>query len=263
MLKGYSVPRTPEGKSSLVPAPPWHYVSNQFMVEYQADADKVNAFLPEGVEPADGRCTVIFCDWQTSTDNAYTYLDPARSQYNEAFFVVSCYYKGRYTGYVPYIWVNNDVAMMRGYIQGWPKQHGDVWITKQYPLISKAGPQFANDGKFGLACSAKGNRIIDAQVTLREITKQGPNPGSTGFLNNQYLPDLREGRLDKAVLNNITTGGISTDLSFSDIWKGDAMLKIHDDYYTELAAFKPLQIYSGYYMSMAHSLQSQTMDENM
>lgn len=261
MLKGFSIPRTPEGKSSLVPTPPWHYVSDQIIIEYQADPKLVNKFLPDCVDDGDGRCAVCFCDWQTSTDSAYTYLDPLRSQYREAFFTVGCNYKGRYMGFVPYIWVDNDVAMMRGYIQGWPKQLGSVWMTRTFNVPSNAAPMVDVGGKFGASCAAKDNRIIDGQITLKEKTTTGPKPGSSGFLNNMLLPDLREGKQDEVLLNNMTTGSISTDLHFSEMWKGDAMLKVHDDYYVELKAFQPLEVYAGYYFSMAHSLQAQTMDE--
>jgi hypothetical protein len=37
MLKGYTVPRTPKGTSSLAPMPPWHYVGTALAIEYEAD----------------------------------------------------------------------------------------------------------------------------------------------------------------------------------------------------------------------------------
>ena len=39
-LKGYTVPRTPEGRSSLVPYPPWHYVGAFLVIDYWADPEK-------------------------------------------------------------------------------------------------------------------------------------------------------------------------------------------------------------------------------
>ena len=33
-LQGYTVPRTPDGRASLVPAPPWHYVGDFIVVDY-------------------------------------------------------------------------------------------------------------------------------------------------------------------------------------------------------------------------------------
>ena len=34
MLKGYSLPLSPGGRSSLVPSPPWHYVGDLMVIEY-------------------------------------------------------------------------------------------------------------------------------------------------------------------------------------------------------------------------------------
>ena len=48
-LQGYTIPRTSTGRSSLVPAPPWHYVGTFLVVDYWADPDAVRAVLPEGL----------------------------------------------------------------------------------------------------------------------------------------------------------------------------------------------------------------------
>src|SRR5918994_1198139 len=50
-LSGYSLPLSPEGRASLVPAPPWHYVGDFIVLEYWADPDAVRAVLPPGLEP--------------------------------------------------------------------------------------------------------------------------------------------------------------------------------------------------------------------
>ena len=42
-LSGYSLPRSPEGRASLVPPPPWHYVGDFLVIEYWADPDAVAA----------------------------------------------------------------------------------------------------------------------------------------------------------------------------------------------------------------------------
>lgn len=51
MPHGYSLPLSPTGTASLVPAPPWHYVGDFLLIEYWADPDAVAAVLPEGLEP--------------------------------------------------------------------------------------------------------------------------------------------------------------------------------------------------------------------
>src|SRR5436853_4222871 len=89
---GYSLPLSPRGAASLVPAPPWHYVGDFLVVEYWADPDAVAAVLPPGLEPlADdpGRAAALFVDWQSRSDDGGELIDPARSQYKECFLVVN------------------------------------------------------------------------------------------------------------------------------------------------------------------------------
>jgi len=38
-LQGYTIPRSPAGRASLVPAPPWHYVGDFLVVDFWADPD--------------------------------------------------------------------------------------------------------------------------------------------------------------------------------------------------------------------------------
>ena len=40
-MKGYTAPRSAEGRASLVPRPPWHYVGTFLVVDYWADPDAV------------------------------------------------------------------------------------------------------------------------------------------------------------------------------------------------------------------------------
>jgi hypothetical protein len=92
MSQGYSLPLSPTGRASLVPSPPWHYVGDFVVVDYWADPAAVAAVLPPGMEPyaADpGRAAVIFADWQSCTTDQNELVDPARSQYKEAFIVVN------------------------------------------------------------------------------------------------------------------------------------------------------------------------------
>jgi acetoacetate decarboxylase len=58
MLKGFSVPLTPDGKSALANLPPWHYSSDCMAIEYWADPAAAAALLPPGVvldEKSEGR----------------------------------------------------------------------------------------------------------------------------------------------------------------------------------------------------------------
>jgi hypothetical protein len=58
MLRGYTLPRTPRGTSSLSLKLPWHYVGDALAVEFEANATVAAAILPEGLELDSGRCAV-------------------------------------------------------------------------------------------------------------------------------------------------------------------------------------------------------------
>ena len=49
MLKGFTVPLTPGGKSALAASPPWHYSSDCMVVEYWSDPAALDALLPPDV----------------------------------------------------------------------------------------------------------------------------------------------------------------------------------------------------------------------
>src|ERR1700747_852622 len=67
MLKGFTVPLTPGGKSAHAAPPPWHYSSDCIVIEYWTDPSAIAALLPPGVAPEEksgGRAFFWFLDWQ-------------------------------------------------------------------------------------------------------------------------------------------------------------------------------------------------------
>ena len=42
--------------------------------------------------------------------------------------------------YCPYIWVDRDFALARGWIQGFPKKLGSIWMTRTFGLDTPADP---------------------------------------------------------------------------------------------------------------------------
>ena len=254
MLKGYTSPRTPRGRSSLAPAPPWNYVSNSLAVEFEADAEKVAAFLPEGLERSSGRCAVYFAEWQFATDDpGAEYLDPVGSQYKEAIFLVSAKHEGVDVAYCPFIWVDQDIALMRGLVQGWPKQIGSVWLTRSYDLRSKASPVLGPGGTFGASLAVKDRRLAEATVTLREETPAPPSPGFSRAFNVRYFPDLAAGAHDRPSVHELVQLK-SRNVQFSPIWKGDASLTLFDHPSSELADLRPTRVIAGYRFSFAFTV---------
>jgi acetoacetate decarboxylase len=250
MLQGYTLPRTPKGASSLAPTPPWHYVGTCLAVEYEANPEAVRAFLPPGLEFLSPQCAAYFVEWQYASDAGEEYLDPVRSQYRETIILISAAWQGAPVAYCPFIWVDQDVSLLRGWAQGWPKQIGSTWITRAYDLPSPATPVVGPGGRFGATLTVKDRRLAEALVTLQEPTTQLPNPTFAGAVNVRHFPELVAGKHDQPAVHELVQLK-SRDVRISPIWKGEAELTIFDHPYLELPELRPLRVLAGYRFSCA------------
>src|SRR5262245_19418347 len=142
MSKPYTTPLSPRGLSCIAPPPPWHYSGDFLMVEFWADPAVVATTLPDGLTPdpaAAGHAAALFFDWQFTSENDEL-LDPARYQYREFFILVDALHDAMPIAFCPYIFVDNDSAMMRGLIQGFPKRLGAVHVTRTFCRSEPGGP---------------------------------------------------------------------------------------------------------------------------
>ena len=144
-LLGFAPPLTATGRTALVPPPPWHYSGDLLTVEYRTDPERVRALLPADLELAEedpGAVAFLWADWQSCSDGGEELLDPARSQYKEAFVVVRCRFEGRTYSRCVLIWVTTDFAIARGVHQGYPKKLGSISMTRpilRIPLVDAPG----------------------------------------------------------------------------------------------------------------------------
>lgn len=248
MLKGYTLPRTPKGTSSLAPAPPWHYAGSCLAVEYEAEPEAVRSFLPPGLDFHSARCAAYFVEWQYTSESGEEFLDPVRSQYKETIILISAAWQGTPCAYCPFIWVDQDVSLMRGLTQGWPKQIGSTWITRSYDLPSKAASANGPGGRFGATLAAKDRRLVEAVVTLREESPDLPTPNFARAVNTRHFPELVAGLHDRPAVHELVQLK-SRDVHISKIWKGDATLRIFDNPFLELADLRPSKVMAGYRFS--------------
>lgn len=163
MLTGFSAPQTPAGRSSVVPAPPWHYAGWVFSIAYRTDPAAAQAFLSDG--RATGRCVLHWCDWQATTDG-WELLDPAYAQYKEAFVLVEAERGGEVVNTCPLIWVDQDVSMVRGWLQGLPKKLGSVWMTRSLGLDHPAAAPLVAGTRLGATLAVKDRRLAEARLHL-------------------------------------------------------------------------------------------------
>ena len=256
MSNGYSLPLSPEGRANLVPPPPWHYVGDFLVVDYWCDPAAAAAVLPAGIEPYGddpGRAAVIFADWQSCTTGRGELVDPARSQYKEAFIVVNGMLGDEHVTTCPYIWVDRDFAMVRGWIQGFPKKLGSVWMTRSFGLGTLADPALAPGSTFGGTMAANDRRLIEATVTLTGESAGGPEHNAPPLVNRRHWPQLAAGRHGDPAVHELVRAK-SFDRSISTIWEGDATLAFGDAPNEELAALAPVRVGKGYRFTFAYSV---------
>ena len=255
-LKGLFYPFTDTGASSLLPPLPWHYAGNCVAAEYEADPELLKKLVPEGMELVDGKTSVYCFDWQSCADDE-GYLDPVRAQYKEGLFFINVRCKGRTAAFCPFIWVDNDIMIMRGLLQGYPKQLGSVWITRPYLNPGKASPVIGPGGKFAATVTAKDHRLFDLKIELREEGSALPYPGlGSGVINRMAIPDITAENMGGMLIDQFVVKSNSSDVSVTNIWKGDADICIRDDYYPELAYLRPTGKMTGIFFSMSFTLNS-------
>jgi acetoacetate decarboxylase len=255
MLRGYSLPRSPEGRSSLVPAPPWHYVGDLVVIEYWAEPAAVEAVLPPGLEPHPdpGRCAALFIDWQSCTDGREELDDPVRSQYREFFVVVNALLDGEPVTLCPYIWVDTDFALVRGWVQGFPKKLGSIHMTRQFALSSNAGPDLAPGGRFAGTLAAGDRRLAFGAVTLEGESAEGPTHNDPPLVNVRHFPRLAAGRHDDPAVHELVRAR-SRDRAISPIWEGPAELELYAAPGEELAALAPTRVGKGFRFTFAYTV---------
>ncbi|BDG10571.1 acetoacetate decarboxylase family protein [Anaeromyxobacter paludicola] len=213
MLRGLTPPFTPRGAASLVAPPPWHYAGWLLNVEFECDRDRAAAFVPRELGAATGRGTVHFADWQATTDGSEL-IDPILSQYRETIVLLELARPdGPAANFCPLIYVDQDVSMLRGLLQGWPKKFGSTWLTRSLPLDHPAAAPLRAGTRLGASLAVKDRRLVEARLELtgREGAPLGflarPTYGTVGWADltaPERPPELRYVR--PAVTGAVSTG---------------------------------------------------------
>ena len=189
-LNGFMQPRSPEGRASLVPDPPWHYSGEMLTIEYRADPGRSPRCCPTRSSRPTRTRTPSRSSGPTGsrapTRSRSCSTPCGRSTWRLRRGPVSV--PGRDVLEEPYIWVDRDYALARGWHQGYPKKLAD--LHDPAGPVGRAGPRLQPGAVFGatLASTAAGWR--------RRFTVTGESD-TNGFVN--ASPMLHPGTsLDRA-----------------------------------------------------------------
>jgi hypothetical protein len=190
--QSFTPPFTRTGRSALVPPPPWHYAGWLLNVGFEFDPATAQGLVPAAAGRPVGQGCVHFADWQACTEGGEELLDPVLAQYRETIVVLELQRPdGSRCVYCPAIWVDQDISLLRGLLQGWPKKLGSTWLTRSLPIEHPAAAPLRAGTRLGATLAVKDRRLIEARATLTGAA--GP---ALGFLALPTLgavgwPDLR------------------------------------------------------------------------
>lgn len=255
MVKGFTLPRSPLGLAAIDPPPPWHYSGDAVGVEYWADPKATAAFLPQGLSPdaeSNGHAVIMFLDWQFTAQHE-EHLDPARYQYREAFILIDACWGGTPVTFCPLIYVDNDAALARGWIRGFPKRLGSIFQTRAFAAEGPASPPLGPGGRFGASLSTHGVRLAEARVTLESRVDDPTTVFNRPTALVRYFPRLQKEMRGAPAVHELVLS-LTENLRMVDLWIGDADLSIFEARAEEMHSLAPLRVGSGFRFSIAYSI---------
>lgn len=250
-LKGYTLPQTATGRSSVVAPPPWHYSGEIIAVDFTAIPDRIAALLPAGLEPLpDGSASVVFADWCSASDHDERVLaDPGVGQYREAYVVLHAVRGDRKVGRVPFIWVDSELSLLRGQIQGFPKKLGQIAMTRPVEL-GRGGVRKQKGATFAAHASSHGRRVLTAAVTLEATTERLPRAATLPLVHTRLFPSVDR---DTPAVHELQLGMIA-GFECGTVHTGKATLALGATEYEELEELGPVSVGAGYVFAMAFSV---------
>ncbi len=162
-------------------------------------------------------------------------------------------HEGDEVAYCPYIWVDRDFALARGWIQGFPKKLGSIWITRTFGLETEADPGIGPGSRFAGTCAAYDRRLAEGTVTLQKPSAEGPTHNDPPIVNVRHLPRLGKGSHDEPAVHELVKS-LGRDRSASEIWEGDATLTLYEAPNEEHAALAPVRVGKGFRFTLGYSV---------
>jgi acetoacetate decarboxylase len=250
-LQGWTLPESATGRSSIVAPPPWHYSGEIIAVDFRARPEAIAALLPQGFAPsADGAASVVFADWCSASDHDERVLaDPGLGQYHEAYVVLHALRADKRVGRVPFIWVDSELSLLRGQIQGFPKKLGQIAMTRAVAL-GRGGVAKRQGAVFAAHASSHGRRVLTASVRIESQTERLPKAATLPLVHTRLFPSID--RSEPAV-HELQMGTIA-NFECGSVFTGPGALELGATEYEELAALGPIEVGAGYVFSLAFSV---------
>jgi enduracididine biosynthesis enzyme MppR len=250
-MRGYSLPLSPTGFSSMLSQPPWHFSGDMLWINYHVEPDAAQRFLPAGLElGADaGSAAAVFAEWQWCSDSGDELRDPGTCQFKEFVLLLSARHRDQPVARCPYAWVDKPVPMIRGWVQGMPKCFGSIAMSHTV-VTGRAGPRKITGETFRGTLAVNDRRIVSGALTLTGSAEHPPALSRVPLVHTRLFPawDSSTDPLQEIVTTCVT------DVEFSTVMTGDAVIEFLDIVDPDLATLAPTHIQSGFLFSYGETL---------
>jgi hypothetical protein len=242
-MLGWSSPITGTGKSSLVPRGPWIYGMTGIGAHYNADPNLLRKILPKSLEPT-GQVLAYIVEIisQSRGETSINHDLPDLVQYNEAAFFLEVRLGNEAYAYCPFMYVDTDLALMRGILFGFPKKMGKIVYTKLHPMLH-------GEPRVGLRLVGYVSRSFYSLVKL--IIEIGSDEArdelpllDKPMLLSRYFPQVAKGLGEVRELVSLRA-----NTRFRS-WVGLGSIEVNDGPNDELGPLRPIGEVTGYYFHM-------------
>ncbi len=245
-MSGFYYPRTPSGRSAILPPVPWHYSGELITLEYRTRVEAVRELLPPELDLADedpGAVAVIWADWQSCADDSAQIVDPVRGQYKEMFVVVRCKWRGVTYSRCVFIWVDKEFAVIRGQHQGYPKKLASIQMSRP-AYVGRGGPRLEPGGTFGATLAAFDRRLAEARFTVSGPAERPGFVNGHPMIHHRWYPAIETNGTD-SLTEMVTMRGF--DVELGRCFTGDFDLRYFESPVEELPLIAPLEKIAGYW----------------
>lgn len=240
----YTHPITKSGDSNIVSEPPWYYGVTYIGAHVKFNKDGAEQVLPTFLS-TEGEGWVYIAEFISTSGNKaweYMYKDPDLTQYMEGAIGLKVFFEGRSYIYYPFMWVDKDWALVRGWVDGYPKKIAKVSMTKLHPLL----PSYDRPKpglKLGGYVVRGGGHLFRLQVELKEKGNSIPTKDFGPFLSIRRFPSRGEGEDDVYEV----VSRVRDESKLDEVWVGDAFVDIGGYVNDEVDKLRVERTFAGYY----------------
>jgi len=252
-MKGFSLPLSPKGRSSLVSPPPWFFGGDGVEVMFNTNVEKFERYLPPPFQISrehPGLICITMVDMTSVSNHDQMHNNPIQSRYKECLIKMRCNLDGVEGWFVPITWVDQDFALFRGHLMGFGKKLGQIQMSYYHRL----NPLFRSNDKNlnikGICHSPEIN--IQISVIKKKKLKAYPMEGKMFTL--KHIPDVVQNQNQKSRLTRNEILELVVDSYIKEeIWTGDeATVEISGK--EEISELKPISPIIGYTFSEGFKL---------